>query len=103
MLLGDMMFVQQSMVTNIAAIRWLKRHFEPKGIQVHTLHFPYDLFPSHMDCTFVRGTSFWNHNRAHVNQLWLIGDTSTEYRKEEYHQHEACRSYLLLFSVVKVK
>jgi glycine amidinotransferase len=53
LLIGDMMFVQQSMVTNLAGIRWLKRHFEPKGIQVQTLHFPYDLFPSHTDCTFV--------------------------------------------------
>jgi len=53
LLIGDMMFVQQSMVTNLAAIRWLKRHFAPKGIQVHTLHFPYDLYPSHTDCTFV--------------------------------------------------
>jgi glycine amidinotransferase len=52
-LVGDMMFVQQSMVTNLAGIRWLKRHFEPKGIRVRTLHFPYDLYPSHMDCTFV--------------------------------------------------
>jgi glycine amidinotransferase len=53
MLLGDVMFVQQSMVTNLAGIRWLKRHFAPQGIEVRTLHFPYDLFPSHIDCTFV--------------------------------------------------
>ncbi|CAD7946342.1 unnamed protein product [Amoebophrya sp. A25] len=53
LLIGNMMFVQQSMVTNLAGIRWLKRHFAPKGIQVHTLHFPYDLYPSHTDCTFV--------------------------------------------------
>jgi len=53
LLIGDMMFVQQSMVTNLTGIRWLKRQFEPKGIQVHTLHFPYDLYPSHTDCTFV--------------------------------------------------
>jgi glycine amidinotransferase len=53
LLMGNMMFVQQSMVTNLAAIRWLKRHFAPKGINVHTLHFPYDLYPSHTDCTFV--------------------------------------------------
>ncbi len=53
MLVGNMMFVQQSMVTNMCGIRWLKRHFQPKGIQVHTLHFPYDLYPSHMDCSFV--------------------------------------------------
>lgn len=53
LLIGNMMFVQQSMVTNLTGIRWLKRHFAPKGIQVHTMHFPYDLYPSHMDCTFV--------------------------------------------------
>lgn len=53
LLIGNMMFVQQSMVTNLAGIRWLKRHFAPKGITVHTMHFPYDLYPSHMDCTFV--------------------------------------------------
>lgn len=34
LLLGNMMFVQQSMVTNLCGIRWLKRHFAPKGIQV---------------------------------------------------------------------
>lgn len=53
LLIGDMMFVQQSMVTNLAGIRWLKRHFAPQGITVHTLHFPYDLYPSHTDCSFV--------------------------------------------------
>eukprot|EP00929_Paragymnodinium_shiwhaense_P120127 TRINITY_DN92010_c0_g1_i1.p1 TRINITY_DN92010_c0_g1~~TRINITY_DN92010_c0_g1_i1.p1 ORF type:complete len:419 (+),score=32.38 TRINITY_DN92010_c0_g1_i1:75-1259(+) len=53
LLLGDTMFVQQSMVTNLAGIRWLRRHFAPKGIEVRTLHFPYDLYPSHIDCTFV--------------------------------------------------
>jgi len=53
LLIGDMMFVQQSMVTNLNGIRWLKRHFAPKGITVHTMHFPYDLYPSHTDCTFV--------------------------------------------------
>jgi len=71
MLIGDMMFVQQSMVTNIAGIRWIKRHFEPKGIQVHTLHFPYDLFPSHMDCTFVAvrpGLCLTNPDRPVVDE-----------------------------------
>lgn len=53
LLIGDQMFVQQSMVTNLCGIRWLKRHFAPKGITVRTLHFPYDLYPSHTDCTFV--------------------------------------------------
>jgi len=53
MLIGNLMYVQQSMVTNMRGIRWLKRHFAPKGIEVRTLHFPYDLYPSHMDCSFV--------------------------------------------------
>jgi glycine amidinotransferase len=52
-LIGDVMFVQHSMTTNVSGIRWLKRHFEPQGIEVRALHFPYDLYPSHMDCTFV--------------------------------------------------
>jgi glycine amidinotransferase len=71
LLIGDMMFVQQSMVTNLAGIRWLKRHFEPKGIQVHTMHFPYDLFPSHMDCTFVAvrpGLVLTNPDRPFVEE-----------------------------------
>merc|ERR1719281_625083 len=70
-LIGDMMFVQQSMVTNLAGIRWLKRHFEPKGIQVHTMHFPYDLFPSHTDCTFVAvrpGLVLTNPDRPFVDE-----------------------------------
>jgi len=53
LLLGNMMFVQHSTVTNLAGIRWLKRHFAPKGITVHTLHCPDDLHPAHTDATFV--------------------------------------------------
>lgn len=53
LLLGDTMFVQQSCVTNLAGIRWLRKHFAQKGIRVDTLHFPSDLYPSHIDCTFV--------------------------------------------------
>ena len=34
LLIGDVLFVQQSMVTNLTGIHWLKRHFEPKGIKV---------------------------------------------------------------------
>jgi len=69
MLLGNTMFVQQSMVTNICGIRWLKRHFAPKGITVRTLHFPYDLYPSHIDCTFVAAnghTALMNPDRPVV-------------------------------------
>merc|ERR1719240_2613802 len=71
LLICDRMFGQQSLVTNIAGIRWLKRHFEPKGIQVHTLHFPYDLFPSHMDYTFVAvrpGLCLTNPDRPVVDE-----------------------------------
>mmetsp|Transcript_13004 Transcript_13004/g.14207 ORF Transcript_13004/g.14207 Transcript_13004/m.14207 type:complete len:213 (-) Transcript_13004:1-639(-) len=46
LVIGDVIFVQHSMTTNLTAIRWLKRHFEPKGFTVRTLHFPYDLYPA---------------------------------------------------------
>jgi glycine amidinotransferase len=49
---GKDIFVQESMTTNKAGIEWLTR--ELKGhVRVHTVHFPYDLHPSHIDCTFV--------------------------------------------------
>lgn len=51
--LGKDILVQESMTTNRAGIRWLKRHLEPRGLRIHTVHFPLDLFPSHIDCTFV--------------------------------------------------
>lgn len=50
---GRDILVQESMTTNRAGIRWLKRHLEPKGFRVHPVHFPLDYFPSHIDCTFV--------------------------------------------------
>jgi len=71
MLIGNVMYVQQSMVTNLFGIRWLKRHFAPKGIEVRTLHFPYDLYPSHMDCTFVAvrpGLMLTNPDRPVVDE-----------------------------------
>ena len=51
--LGRDVLVQESMTTNRAGIRWLRRHLEPRGLRVHTVHFPLDFFPSHIDCTFV--------------------------------------------------
>ncbi|MET9440580.1 glycine amidinotransferase [Streptomyces sp. NPDC006610] len=51
--LGRDILVQESMTTNRAGIRWLKQHLEPRGFRVHTVHFPLDFFPSHIDCTFV--------------------------------------------------
>lgn len=50
---GRDVIVQESMTTNRAGIRWLKRHLEPRGLRVHPVHFPLDFFPSHIDCTFV--------------------------------------------------
>jgi glycine amidinotransferase len=50
---GRDLVVQESMTSNRAGISWLKRHLEPKGFRVHPVHFPLDLFPSHIDCTFV--------------------------------------------------
>ncbi|MER7046082.1 glycine amidinotransferase [Streptomyces jumonjinensis] len=51
--MGRDILVQESMTTNRAGIRWLKRTLEPKGFRVHPVHFPLDYFPSHIDCTFV--------------------------------------------------
>lgn len=50
---GRDIVVQESMTTNRQGIAWLRRHLEPKGLRVHTVHFPLDFFPSHIDCTFV--------------------------------------------------
>ena len=49
---GEDIFVQHSMTTNLKAIEWLKREFRDY-IRVHTLHFPHDQEPSHIDCTFI--------------------------------------------------
>ena len=51
--MGKDVFVQESMTTNAQGISWLTRHLESRGLRVTALHFPYDLFPSHIDCTFV--------------------------------------------------
>jgi len=48
---GKDIFVQKSMTTNDSGIKWLASHFPE--LRVHPVHFPYDLFPSHIDCTFV--------------------------------------------------
>lgn len=50
---GRHVFVQESMTTNRSGIEWLRRHLGSRGLTVHALHFPLDLFPSHIDCTFV--------------------------------------------------
>merc|ERR1712087_51190 len=50
---GKDIFVQLSMTANAAGIEWLARELAPHGLRVHTVRFPYDLAPSHLDCTFV--------------------------------------------------
>jgi len=49
--MGKDIFVQKSMTTNDLGIKWLTSHFP--DLRVHPLHFPYDLYPSHIDCTFL--------------------------------------------------
>jgi glycine amidinotransferase len=49
---GKDIFVQHSMTTNLRAIEWLRRELDGL-IRVHTLKFPYDREPSHIDCTLV--------------------------------------------------
>mmetsp|Transcript_55783 Transcript_55783/g.103191 ORF Transcript_55783/g.103191 Transcript_55783/m.103191 type:complete len:488 (+) Transcript_55783:41-1504(+) len=48
---GKDIFVQKSMTTNDSGIKWLTTHFPE--LRVHPVHFPYDIWPSHIDCTFV--------------------------------------------------
>lgn len=50
---GKDLFVQLSMTCNDAGIDWLRRELAPQGLRVHRVRFPYDLAPSHLDCTFV--------------------------------------------------
>ena len=50
---GKDIFVQLSMTCNAAGIEWLARELAPHGVRVHTVRFPLDLAPSHLDCTFV--------------------------------------------------
>jgi len=51
--LGKDVFVQHSKTTNKFGFEWLRRHLAGRGVTAHMLHFPYDIFPSHIDCTFV--------------------------------------------------
>merc|ERR1719515_198463 len=41
------------MTCNRSGIEWLRKELSPFGFRVHTVRFPYDLAPSHLDCTFV--------------------------------------------------
>ncbi len=49
---GKDIFIQHSMTTNLKSIEWLKREIG-HYIRIHTLNFPYDKEPSHIDCTLI--------------------------------------------------
>jgi glycine amidinotransferase len=48
---GRDLFVQHGFTTNLKGIDWLQRHFP--NLRVHPMHFPGDVYPSHIDCTLV--------------------------------------------------
>jgi len=48
--LGKDLFVQNGFTTNLAGIEWLRRHFP--NHRVHTVNFPGDQFPIHIDASF---------------------------------------------------
>ena len=75
---GKDVFVQTSMTCNYAGIEWLRRELEPQGIRVHSAHFPYDLAPSHIDCTFV----VLGPNLVLTNPERPIADKDAEFWKQ---------------------
>ncbi len=48
---GKDMFIQQCFTTNLKGIEWIRRHFP--DIRVHTVNFPGDPYPMHIDGTFL--------------------------------------------------
>jgi glycine amidinotransferase len=51
MRLGRDLVVQHGFTTNLKGIDWLRRHFP--GHRVHTVNFPTDPYPIHIDCSLV--------------------------------------------------
>ena len=49
--MGKDLFVQHGMTTNLKGVDWITRHFPDN--RVHTLNFPGDTFPIHIDASFV--------------------------------------------------
>lgn len=49
--MGKDLFVQHGFTTNLKGIDWLARHFPDH--RIHTMHFPGDPMPMHIDCTLV--------------------------------------------------
>ena len=50
--MGQDIFIQHSMTTNLKGIEWLRRELD-QHVKIHVLNFPYDKEPSHIDCTLV--------------------------------------------------
>eukprot|EP01001_Neometanema_parovale_P005373 NODE_1880_length_1579_cov_211.192995_g1790_i0.p1 GENE.NODE_1880_length_1579_cov_211.192995_g1790_i0~~NODE_1880_length_1579_cov_211.192995_g1790_i0.p1 ORF type:complete len:404 (+),score=110.68 NODE_1880_length_1579_cov_211.192995_g1790_i0:62-1273(+) len=50
--LGEDVFVQPSLVTNMSGIEWMRRHITPQGYRLHTFHFD-DPIPVHCDGSLV--------------------------------------------------
>lgn len=76
---GKDIFVQKSLVTNDAGIEWLTRELAGR-FRVHKMHFPQNLYPVHIDATFVplrEGLAIINPDRLpdkESAQLWLDND-----------------------------
>lgn len=51
MRIGKDIFCQHGFTTNLKAMDWLQRHFPEH--RVHALNFPGDMYPIHIDATFV--------------------------------------------------
>lgn len=64
MRLGKDIFCQHGLTTNRKAMDWLRRHYV--NHRIHTINFPGDAYPIHIDATFVplnEGTFIINPNR----------------------------------------
>lgn len=76
---GKDIFIQKSLVTNDAGIEWLTRELGEK-FRVHKMCFPKNLYPVHIDATFVPlrpGLSLINPDRLPDNdsaRIWLEND-----------------------------
>ncbi len=86
MRLGKDLFCQHGLTTNKRGMQWLQRHFP--GHRVHSVNFPGDPYPIHIDATFVPlkpGTIINNPNRPLPEQQrkifndndWEIIDAAT--------------------------
>ena len=51
MRMGKDLFVQHGLTTNRKAMDWMRRHF--RDHRIHTINFPGDAYPIHIDATFV--------------------------------------------------